>query len=49
MNRNALFVLACLWPGVVLADEPKAPDTVKALWADFDPRKDALDAKVVRE
>lgn len=31
------------------ADEPKAPSTAKALWADFDPRKDALDAKTVRE
>ncbi|MCE9563341.1 MAG: acetylxylan esterase [Planctomycetes bacterium] len=31
------------------ADTPKAPGTVKALWADFDPRKDALDVKVVRE
>ena len=31
------------------ADEPKAPATVKALWAGVDPRKDALDVKVVRE
>jgi dienelactone hydrolase len=33
----------------ISADEQKAPATVKALWADFDPRKEELDAKVVRE
>lgn len=33
----------------LVADEPKAPTTVNELWADFDPRKDALDTKVVRE
>ena len=37
------------------ADEPKAPApatapaTVKGLWADFDPRQEPLDTKVVRE
>ncbi|CAN5160424.1 hypothetical protein BH11PLA2_BH11PLA2_43230 [soil metagenome] len=31
------------------AGPSKAPATVKELWADFDPRKDALDTKVVRE
>ena len=40
--------LACLFL-TVIADEPKAPVTVKELWADFDPRKDALETKVVRE
>ncbi len=30
-------------------DEPKAPATVKEFSADFDPRKDPLDAKVVRD
>ena len=25
------------------------PKNVKALWADFDPRKDPLDVKIVRE
>lgn len=34
---------------VLAADEAKAPGTVEALWADFDPRQEALDAKVVRE
>ena len=29
--------------------EPKAPTTVEELFADFDPRKDPLDAKVVRD
>jgi len=47
---NVLISLTCLLPSVVLADDdPKAPATVKELWADFDPRKDELDAKVVRE
>jgi len=41
--------LSCLLPTVVLADEPKAPGTVRELWADFNPRKDELDVKVVRE
>lgn len=41
--------IACLLPTIVAADEPKAPATVKELWANFDPRKDPLDAKVVRE
>jgi dienelactone hydrolase len=52
MNRcvlNILIGLTCLLPTVIRADEPKAPATVKELWADFDPRKDELDAKVVRQ
>ncbi|MEZ6038921.1 MAG: acetylxylan esterase [Planctomycetaceae bacterium] len=31
------------------ADEPKVPTTVKELFADFDPRTDPLDTRVVRE
>ena len=31
------------------AQEPKAPATVKELWVDFDPRKDEVDARVVRQ
>lgn len=46
---NILIGLTCLLPTVIRADEPKAPTTVKELFADFDPRKDELDAKVVRE
>ena len=46
---NTLIGLTCFLPSVIFADEPKAPATVKELWADFDPRKDELDAKVVRE
>jgi len=43
-------IFASFIPIMALADdEPKAPRTVKELWADFDPRKDELDAKVVRE
>lgn len=49
MTRYILIGIACLLPPILLADEPKAPGTVKALWADFDPRKDALETKVVRE
>jgi dienelactone hydrolase len=33
----------------VLADEPKAPGTVKDLFANFDPRNDPLDTRVVRD
>lgn len=46
---NILIGLNCLQPTVVLADEAKAPATVKELFADFDPRKEPLDTKVVRE
>jgi len=46
---SILIGLTCLLPTVIRADEPKAPATVKELWADFDPRKDELDAKVVRQ
>ncbi len=45
---NILLGLACLLPTFIRAEEPKAPATVKELFADFDPRKDPLDAKVVR-
>jgi len=34
---------------VLCAEEPKAPNTVAALWSDFDPRHEPLDAKIVRE
>ena len=42
-------LLGFFTPIMAFADEPKAPTTVKELWADFDPRKDELDTKVVRE
>lgn len=45
---TALFAALAPFLGLA-ADEPKAPATVKELFADFDPRQDALDAKVVRE
>ena len=48
MTRYILIGIACLLPPILLADEPKAPATVKELFADFDPRNDPLDAKVVR-
>ncbi len=50
MDRICLsvFCLACT-PALAAAEQPKAPATVTELWADFDPRKDALDAKTVRE
>jgi dienelactone hydrolase len=41
----SLFVVQLLAP----ASEPIAPTTVKALFADFDPRQEPLDTKVVRE
>lgn len=46
---NILIGITCLLPTIVIADEPKAPVSVKELFADFDPRKDPLDVKVVRE
>ena len=50
MARWFMALIALLAaPLAAPAAEPKAPDTVTALWADFDPRKDALDAKLVRE
>ena len=50
MFRTLPTVIALLTaPLTSTAAEPKAPDTVTTLWADFDPRKDALDAKLVRE
>lgn len=49
MNRCILIGIFLFLPSFVLADEPKAPATVKELFADFDPRKDPLDTKVVRE
>ncbi len=43
-------LFAALVPFAALAaDAPVAPATVKELFADFDPGKDPLDAKVVRE
>lgn len=49
MNRCVVIGIFLLVPTLVFADQPKAPATVKQLWADFDPRNDPLDAKVVRE
>jgi dienelactone hydrolase len=49
MNRYIRLGFVFLLPTFLYADEPKAPSTAKELWADFDPRKDPLDAKVVRE
>jgi dienelactone hydrolase len=52
MNRcvlNILIGISCLLPTVIRADETKGPATARELWADFDPRKDELDAQVVRE
>ena len=44
-----MLYTACCLPTALAADVPKVTTTVKELWADFDPRKEALDAKVVRE
>ena len=52
MNNCAwtfLLCIGCLLPTALTADEPKVPATVKELFADFYPRTDALDAKVVGE
>ena len=46
MNRFWIAsIFAALVPFMAIAaDEPKAPGTVKELWADFDPRNDAPEA-----
>ena len=49
MNRSVLFGIVCLLPLPLVAAEPKSPATVAELFADFDPRKDPLDTKLVRE
>ncbi|MFO0875908.1 MAG: acetylxylan esterase [Gemmataceae bacterium] len=46
---STLIGLAWWFGCISFADEPQAPSNVKALWADFDPRKEALDSRVVRE
>lgn len=46
---SVLLCVICLPLTAISADEPRAPGTVKELWADFDPRADALDAEIVRE
>ena len=49
--RSALLLLLSVLATSDLRSEPqpRAPRTVKALWADFDPRKEPLRAKIVRE
>ena len=42
-----MFLLACCFSPLGSADE--VPKTVKELFADFDPQKDSIDAKVVRD
>ena len=39
----------CFPPVAVVGQPPQVPRTVEELWSDFDPRKEPLDAKVVRE
>ena len=46
---NILLCLASLLATTATADAPKAPGTVKELWADYDPRQEPLDARIVRE
>ena len=49
MIRYILIGVVLLLPTFTFADEPQVPTTVKELFADFDPRKEPLDTKVVRE
>jgi dienelactone hydrolase len=43
-------LLVALVPFIAFADElPQVPATVTELWADFDPRKESLETKLVRE
>lgn len=50
--RYRLFVALILiftLSSLAIAEEEKVPDSVEALWSDFDPRKDELETTVVRE
>jgi dienelactone hydrolase len=48
--RASLGLAAALGlAALAAAADPQPPKTVKELWAGFDPRKDALDVKLVRE
>ncbi|NBV46351.1 MAG: hypothetical protein EBR86_12125 [Planctomycetia bacterium] len=49
MNRCVLIGIAFVLSLPLVAAEPKSPATVTELYADFDPRKDPLDTKLVRE
>ena len=49
MNRSVLIGIVCLLPLTVVAAEPRCPTTIAELFADFDPRKEPLDAKLLRE
>jgi hypothetical protein len=50
MKYALSFTLLVVGSQLLLAvEESKAPATVQELWAGFDPQKDALDTKVVRE
>lgn len=46
-----LLILGVAWfaPAILLAAESIAPSSVEELWADFDPRAEGLDVRVVRE
>lgn len=52
MKKCILYLLVGiidLLPTTILADEPHAPVTIKELWADFEPQKEDLDVRVVRD
>lgn len=50
MIRWCFVILAALTTGTCLsADQPRSPATVTELFADFDPRKEPLDIKVIRQ
>ena len=48
----AIAFVACAWLGNAsdgLAQERRAPRTVKTLWSDFDPRAEPLKTEVIRQ
>ncbi len=44
-----MIPMLCFPPVTVVGQPPQIPRTVEELWSDFDPRKEPLDARLVRE
>lgn len=49
MRSLLLIALLCWWTSIGSAAEPTAPTSVEALFANFDPRQDPLETRLVRQ
>ena len=49
MKPACFVLLSALLMNAVLAQAAEVPRSVGELWADFDPRRDALETEVIRE